>query len=216
MIIAELTLQTPLLETTLAAVPDMKVEVERERTAGNGDTIQLVFWASGDDHDRFESRMEDDPSISTFERLAEDEDRFLYRVTYADDISKMSAHPVWVELDAVLLKSVGSHSGWEVRFRFPDRDSFAKFVDWWRNRGGDITVDALYSPTDDFGGGTELTSLQRNTLRRALDAGYFEVPRQSTLDDLADEFNISSQALSVRLRRGTAALIRSSLEDESI
>lgn len=213
MIIAELTLQIPVLEDTLDKVPEMSIDVERERSVGDGETIQLLFWAHGDDHERFEAEMEDDCSIGTYEQLTKDDDRRLYRVTYAEDVAEISSNPIWVELDAMLLEAVGSNEGWDVRFQFPDREAF---VDWWESHYDSITVDALYSSSGETGAETKLTALQRETLGRALETGYFEVPRQTTLDDLANEFDISAQALSVRLRKGTATVIEDALTDEGI
>ncbi len=52
-----------------------------------------------------------------------------------------------------------------------------------------------------------LTAKQLETLQAAVDHGYYEVPRETKLKDLADEFDCSHQALSERLRRthGTLA-----------
>lgn len=215
MLIAELTVRIPVLEETLLEYPEMTIEVERERSIGDGETIQLLFWAHGDDLDGFERSMTNDASIAEFERLAEDDDRRLYRAAYSEAVAAISSNPVWVGLGAVLLEATGTREGWEVRFRFPDRDALTSFVEWWQDNYETITIDALYHMEDDSGG-TELTELQHETLRRALEAGYFEVPRRTTLEELADEFDISAQALSVRLRKGTAALVGESTTDDTI
>lgn len=214
-IIAEITVQTPVLESTLAAHPDVTIEVERERSVGSEETVQLLFWAHGDDHDGFEAAMADDSSIAEFEHLAEDDGRRLYRANYSEAVSAASSNQVWVDLGGVLLDAVGTRDGWEARFRFPDRDAFASFADWWQDNYDTLSVDALYSSADDSGG-MELTELQHETLRRALEAGYFDVPRRTTLEELAEEFDISAQALSVRLRKGTAALVENSVTEDTI
>ena len=48
-------------------------------------------------------------------------------------------------------------------------------------------------------------------LGAALAAGYFETPRRTDLEALAEEFDISEQALSERLRRGVAAVLESTI-----
>ena len=48
--------------------------------------------------------------------------------------------------------------------------------------------------------------------RNALEAGYFEVPMEAQLDDIAAALDISPQATSQRLRRGHTALLRNTLE----
>jgi predicted DNA binding protein len=56
-----------------------------------------------------------------------------------------------------------------------------------------------------------LTDAQRDILLLALEAGYFEEPREASLEDLAAELDISRQAVGTRLRRAYANLIEHSL-----
>lgn len=53
-----------------------------------------------------------------------------------------------------------------------------------------------------------LTEKQRETLERAIEAGYYEPEGGGTLGDLAAEFDISKSALSRRLSRAEAKLMR--------
>jgi hypothetical protein len=47
---------------------------------------------------------------------------------------------------------------------------------------------------------------QRATLERAVEHGYFETPREVTLDELAADLDVPRSTVSYRLRRATAAL----------
>ena len=49
----------------------------------------------------------------------------------------------------------------------------------------------------------------------AWEAGYFETPREATLEDLASDLEISQQALSNRVRRGLNTLISNTLRVRS-
>lgn len=53
-----------------------------------------------------------------------------------------------------------------------------------------------------------LTTKQREALERAVEAGYYEPTGGKTLVDLAEEFDISKSALSQRLSRAEAKLMR--------
>jgi len=53
----------------------------------------------------------------------------------------------------------------------------------------------------------ELSDTERETLETAVDGGYFESPRDATLGDLADEFDVSKPAASKNLRRAERKLI---------
>jgi hypothetical protein len=52
-----------------------------------------------------------------------------------------------------------------------------------------------------------LTDRQREALRVALETGYFSVPRETSLEDLAKRLDVSDTAASQRLRRGVENLI---------
>lgn len=52
-----------------------------------------------------------------------------------------------------------------------------------------------------FEGCRTLSSVERETLRRAVEGGYFETPRDATLSTLASEFDVSKTAVSKNLRR---------------
>jgi predicted DNA binding protein len=53
-----------------------------------------------------------------------------------------------------------------------------------------------------------LTARQRELLDAALRAGYFDVPRECTLGDLAADFDVDKSTLSRTLRRGQAQVLR--------
>ncbi len=53
----------------------------------------------------------------------------------------------------------------------------------------------------------DLSHVERETLATAVQAGYFEEPRNVTLDDLASEFDISDTAVSKNMRRAERKLI---------
>ena len=51
-----------------------------------------------------------------------------------------------------------------------------------------------------------LSTVERDTLEAAVDGGYFETPRGTTLGALADEFDVSKPAVSKNLRRSQRKL----------
>ena len=67
-----------------------------------------------------------------------------------------------------------------------------------------------------------LTGTERETLRHASNRGYYETPRAATLDDLADEFDVSKTAVSMNLRRGERKILDAAigainrLDDETV
>lgn len=203
-LIAEFSLDSPALKTTRESCPDVTVTVEQE-TAYEGEQ-RLVFWAEHGDLDAFEAELEADPSVASVALLSELRDRRLYRVVFSE--AAEATYPAWVSVDGVLLRAVGTETDWQTRMRFPDRSALSRYFEYCRSRGLDVTLTHLYSREEEVSEGTYgLTASQEEILVRAAAAGYFQVPRETTLGDLAADLGISGQAASERLRRGLATLV---------
>lgn len=54
----------------------------------------------------------------------------------------------------------------------------------------------------------ELSESERETLCAALEKGYFEVPRETTLNEVANELGRSDVEVSQQLRRGMGIVLR--------
>jgi DNA-binding CsgD family transcriptional regulator len=52
-----------------------------------------------------------------------------------------------------------------------------------------------------------LTDRQREVLDVAVDLGYYEVPREATLDEVADELDVAASTVSDHLRKAEAAVV---------
>ena len=59
----------------------------------------------------------------------------------------------------------------------------------------------------------ELTAVQRRTLLRAVEAGYYAEPREATLTDLSAEFDVSKSAVSQRLHGAETTIVRRVVEE---
>lgn len=59
-----------------------------------------------------------------------------------------------------------------------------------------------------------MTERQRTVVHRAFDQGYFETPKESTLEPIAEEMDISPQAVSGLLNRGLKNLLQETLPTE--
>lgn len=79
-----------------------------------------------------------------------------------------------------------------------------------------MSIKHIYNPTrPDAGPYFGLTPAQREILGYAVESGYYSLPREVSTQELADEFDISDQAVTERLRRGISTLVLNSLLMES-
>lgn len=98
-----------------------------------------------------------------------------------------------------------TESGWVQSGRFADRETLAEIRDFWE-RNGAFALRQLET-VPEKPGDEPVTDRQREALLTAAELGYFDVPRDPSLADVASELDISASSLSERLRRGQTELI---------
>ena len=198
------------LEAALTSVSDADVRLVRVTMAPG--VLSPFFWVSASDLDAFDEALAADESVAEADLLDDFQGAALYRVAWETETVALAS--LVADFDGSVLSTVATASGWDCRVRFPDRDALAQFrsqldgadVDFEMRR---LTTDER-SPTAALYG---LTAKQTASIRRAWEMGYYETPREVTLDDVASDLGISQQALSDRLRRAHANLLRNTVAD---
>lgn len=215
MIIVDFRVDYPILRQTLRNTPEMEIKWEQSDRTAEG-SHQILFWAEGGNFEAFEEELEADPTVTNPTCAIEIGDQRLYRVELQDESQRTSIYPVLVEEASILQEVTATRRGWEFRAAFPDRAGFSRFRDYCRAREIDFDVRRFYEERERldsprFG----LTARQRETLITAIDCGYLEIPRENTLADLSDHFDISETAASERFRRGVKTLIEQTVYPDS-
>lgn len=133
---------------------------------------------------------------------------------HLDDLADLQAlyeAPIHVE------RIRATPTGWVQRARFADRATFDELREFWQRnvsfrlrRLTHIGDDADERFGDSSGGG--LTDAQLAAVRTAYELGYFEIPRRASLEDVADELDISASSCSERLRRAQTHLVEIHVE----
>jgi predicted DNA binding protein len=184
-------------------------QFELERMVPTTDAIMPFFWVHDSDPETLETALEADEDVISVEMLNELDDRALFRVEWTPDIDGLVQSII--EHDAVVLEAIGTNERWEFQLRFADSGDVSAFEDSCRESGVSFTLQRVYHPNDPETDVSGLTPVQRETLVLALEHGYFAIPRETNLTELAAELDISDQAVNERMRRGTAKLVLSSL-----
>lgn len=112
---------------------------------------------------------------------------------------------------AALLEATATADGWRLKVRFLSRDLLGAFRDLVEERARGFDLRRLFEVTDPKLGQYDLTRKQREAMLRTLEMGYYRIPRETTLDAVADSLGISTKALSERLRRGQTNLVANTL-----
>jgi hypothetical protein len=95
----------------------------------------------------------------------------------------------------------------------PDRSALAPMVERLRDAGATVSVYRILTADDGENDGPTLTDKQRETLELAIERGYFDRPRGATLEDIADELDVTISAVSQRLSAVNRRLIHRYAED---
>ena len=104
-----------------------------------------------------------------------------------------------------------------VQVYLPDRDALSGVIDVLKRTGAEFTVRRLRRiDRNGIGGKSKevtfdlscLTEKQRVTAIRAVEAGYYDDPRGTSLERLAEEMGISKSALSQRLKSVETKLLK--------
>lgn len=179
--------------------------------------MRAILWVHGGEYGTFEELAADDDEVVSVRQLASVDGGRLYRVEFTAETGETLVYSAAVDTDAVIVEGESEGDGWWFRSRFPDRATFSE----WLRRVEDedstpVEVQALYSQENPMTGTGRygLTGPQREALVTALEAGYFEVPRQASLADVAADLGVSSQATSERLRRGVGSVLAECLRDD--
>ncbi|WP_458206655.1 helix-turn-helix domain-containing protein [Haladaptatus sp. NG-SE-30] len=190
---------------------DFELELERLVPLGEEAMIPLVWLREGDPDD-FETHVGDHPSTRAIRRLTHMNGEVLFEVRWSVEmdgfLDALRQHSVY------LLEGEFTDETWDFRLRFVDRDELVEFSEQLTANLIPITLNRLYNP----GPPVEITPVpeqQRATVERAYQQGYFEVPRKTTIKQLAAEEGISDSAFSQRLRRSLATVIEGYLLSEA-
>jgi predicted DNA binding protein len=197
------------LGTTFAVDPAVHVRLERFVPVGD-DTVPY-FWIGDDSVERVTTALEADPEVEAWAVVEQTGSEALVRVEWANNAEPLL--DAIREHDGHILEATGSAETWELRIRFVDHEHLAACYRTCADRDIPLTLERLHNPgvPEEMGIWSSVTDTQRRTILAAFEAGYFDVPRQTSLVELAEDLGVSDTAVSQRLRRGLTSLIAATL-----
>lgn len=199
------------LRETIEQVPD--VEFEAVRFAVHDSACPMPFlWASTCQPDQLAAALEADSSTERVNCLSREDGRGLYSIDWTTRAACLIEG--FAETGGPVLEIRGSSDRWTFQILFPDRAAASEAFQTWCDDGISPSlsrISHLSCGNDDKGG---LSGTQHTAITQAFQADYYNVPRGTTLEELAMEFEVSHQALSERLRRGHSHLVERLLSEE--
>ena len=198
------------LGTVFEQLPDVTVELERIIPAQ--DVVIPYFWVRGIQVDDIEGAFRHHPGVKNIRLVDSVGDQYLLRVEWTLEYDGVLS--TLIETNVPLIEAVGTNDQWTFDIRGDDRRDIAAFQERCRELDIPVTLTKLHALTP-IESETEaaLTDTQQEAVVLAYERGYFDTPRDVTMEDLGDELGISQQAVASRLRRGINAVLGSALAE---
>lgn len=172
------------------------------------------LWFGGVERSALESALEADPTVVAYSRVDAAGDEWLYEIRFATDVCDIYEHgSVLFEEGGTILAASAARGTWSVRMRFPEHESATRTYRRFLERGVRVEVTSLRKRPNAGAQRLGLTTEQYEAIVIAIERGYYEVPREVSIQELADEFDISDQSVSERLRRAISRLLSAELDE---
>jgi len=201
------------LSPTLRALDDVSIRVVAQGNTDPGATV-FPFLVEYDDRAVLERMFDEDPTVDDYDLVDWTDAAGIYYIEHTPETKLISS--AVTDVNGFLLHTKTKGNGWLVRLLLPDRDALNTV---WEYAGDhDITLEIIEIYGNEDAGGEAsygLTDEQRTALLTAYERGYFSEPRDVSLDEVADEMELSSTAMSGRLRRGMRNLVAATLAERS-
>jgi len=199
------------LANVISSLPDTDIRVLQE-VSTDPVSDQSFFVVETDETEKLERELGADHTVEHAHRVSSYEDRPVYSIEFAPDTLLLGS--VVTEQDGFALNAYRYNNGWIERWQLPNRESLQSVWEYANDQSFEFDIREIHqisesNQTDTSG----LTDKQRTALIYAYENGYFEEPRETTLEEIADSFGISTTAASGRVRRGVKNLIESSAQD---
>lgn len=205
-----------LLRYTLDSISGKDLSVRLDLPLHMGEEYPLSFLRARSpsrDWEYFERCFDEDPTVISYRLVLDNGEKRVYRVVLNDEEAEVFSP----EAGALGIRIVGAWDNdgyWTGQLVSPTRENYAEWVAYCKERGAEVCTESLYSQTSgDLVDYTGLTESQIEALRVALEMGYFDEPKQATLEEVGAELELSPSACGRLIRRGNKRLIESSLRE---
>ncbi|WP_458210176.1 helix-turn-helix domain-containing protein [Haladaptatus sp. NG-SE-30] len=199
---------------TIRTVTDYSIQVV-PHSATDPETGMFFFLVKNEEgvFESFEQALDDDHTVEKSLLVSNSGITRLYRLCHTDETKLIS--PKTIEVGGLMIEAESNRRNWAVKLQLPDRDALATLVDFCENECISFELARMYRQDELMvGQPMKLTKAQRTALVAAYEQGYFKEPRDTSLENLADQLEISPTAVGGRLRRGMDELIRAILIEE--
>ncbi|WP_418282385.1 helix-turn-helix domain-containing protein [Halorubrum sp. DTA98] len=200
------------LAETIRSTSDVDISVIGDAGTDPQRTVYF-FRIEATEFDAVEAEIAADHTVAEFSTVLETGAQRTYRIEYSDDAKLIT--PAIADRGGLTLETRSHLNGWMLRLQLEGHDVLHELNEYAIEEGIRFDIIELKQRGElDSGSESDLTAAQIEALVNAYRYGYYDEPREVSLDELAEILGISNTAASGRLRRGAARLIEETLVDD--
>lgn len=203
-VIADITVPASAFELGRVLDEFPEIQIDLERIVPLHDSIIPLFWITGGDDGKIKATLQQDSQVNDVTELTMADEQTLFEVQWSPNIDGIIQ--ALINSEAKILEATGTADEWEFRLRFSTHEDLSRFNMALTEENIPVTLRHMYNPTLPREE-SPISPEQDEAIRTAFEGGYFEVPRGSTVSELAAEMGISDSAFSQRLRRGLSTVV---------
>jgi len=190
--------------------PNVMVEIERVVPTDQG--YLPYFWINNISvsDDTIKNALTTESAFESVTCVDSLGNRGLYRALWNVEVEGVLT--AILDSGLTLLSAVGTHEQWTFEFRAEDSDQISEFQQYCADHDINARLTRLKSLAEmQAGNEYGLTANQHEALLLAFSEGYYDSPRDTDLETLADQLGISRPSFADRLRRGYRNLLGSTI-----
>lgn len=182
-----------------------EISFDIQEIIAHGDMVSPFVWVSGVNINQLEAAFNTDPSVGSYRQLTEQSDgSVLYEIEWSQNIDVMRH---LIDEAGAVLHATGETDRWFFRLLFPTHEALSQAYKQCQQNGLNVDIIRVSQAEDSAGGTTPLTEAQQAAVIEAFERGFYDIPRQTTLNELSESRGTSHQALSEQLRRANRNLV---------
>lgn len=200
------------LAETLPDFPEVAVEADRI-AAHVPDSTMPCLWASNVDDPEFIDAVAADRTVEEVEGTVDIGREQLYHVTWSDEVDQFVTE--MIDHQGVVLEASGRDEKWLLRIRFTSREQLERFQSHFDDSDPPVRLERLFEarhPRHTRGRHSRAARGAHGRRRTRILPG---TPRRIDTG-VANALDVSDQAVSERIRRGTENLVQDMLTVEPI
>lgn len=183
--------------------------IELTQFVPTGNSFVPYFWVNTPDLAAFEETVESDERVANIERVDVGTGGTLFRIEWSTEVDGLlkaiDSHDLHIK------EAMGTEETWRFELRGQNHTTLSSFQQFLNERDVPTTIERVWNPSESRNNPYGMTVKQREALELAFEKGYFSVPRETSLSELAETMGITRQSFSRRMARGVNALLSNSI-----